>query len=255
MVLQGLTQAQAQETWRPFFDWVAARPTDYTVSKRSISVLPARMFWNAAVMKTIPGVVKSDDRPDAPKEHFFWSGDAGQVGQVLHAYQSTWLSQQLLDPARQPALVDALVHAAATWSVSLHFNKGLAGAPSEALARSRETATNPAVLDAFALAITGAGEGPAYPGIPGHEPGLERGRIEARIVRAAMAPLMALPTKPASYVSETDYFKADWQQAFWGEHYARLQAVKRRYDPDGLFFVHHSVGSEGWSGDGFTRTG
>jgi hypothetical protein len=31
--------------------------------------------------------------------------------------------------------------------------------------------------------------------------------------------------------------------------------VKRRYDPDGLFFVHHSVGSEAWSPDGFTRAG
>jgi len=29
--------------------------------------------------------------------------------------------------------------------------------------------------------------------------------------------------------------------------------VKNRYDPDGLFFVHHGVGSERWSADGFTR--
>ena len=35
--------------------------------------------------------------------------------------------------------------------------------------------------------------------------------------------------------------------------YARLRAVKDRYDPDGLFFVHHGVGSEDWSPDGFTR--
>ena len=32
-----------------------------------------------------------------------------------------------------------------------------------------------------------------------------------------------------------------------------LQAVKRQYDPDGLFVVHHGVGSEVWSADGFTR--
>ena len=32
-----------------------------------------------------------------------------------------------------------------------------------------------------------------------------------------------------------------------------LLAIKRRVDPDGLFFVHHGVGSEGWSDDGFTR--
>jgi hypothetical protein len=56
-----------------------------------------------------------------------------------------------------------------------------------------------------------------------------------------------------SYVSESDFFDANWQRSFWGENYPRLQAVKRRYDPDGLFFVHHGVGSEDWSADGFTR--
>lgn len=253
MVLQGLDQATATATWRPFFDWVAARSDDYVMTKPSIIALPARLFWNAEVLKSVPGVVRSDDRPDAPKANFFWSGDAGQVGQVLHGYQSTWLSQRLLAPDRQPALVDALVHAAAAWGVSLHFNKGLAGAPAEALARTRETATNPAVMDAFALAIAGAEEPPAYPGIAGHEPNVARGRVDAEVLRAAMAPLLALSPKPASYVSETDYFQADWQTAFWGEHYPRLKAIKRRYDPEGLFFVHHSVGAESWSPDGFSK--
>jgi hypothetical protein len=31
-----------------------------------------------------------------------------------------------------------------------------------------------------------------------------------------------------------------------------LAKVKAKYDPHGLFFVHHGVGSERWSEDGFT---
>ena len=56
-----------------------------------------------------------------------------------------------------------------------------------------------------------------------------------------------------SYVSESNYFEPDWRSAFWGANYPRLKQVKDKYDPDGLFFVHHGVGSEDWSPDGFTR--
>jgi FAD/FMN-containing dehydrogenase len=54
-------------------------------------------------------------------------------------------------------------------------------------------------------------------------------------------------------VSESNYFERAWQQSYWGENYKRLRAAKEQYDPDGLFFVHHGVGSEDWSADGFTR--
>ena len=56
-----------------------------------------------------------------------------------------------------------------------------------------------------------------------------------------------------SYVAESDFFEPDWQGSYWGANYPRLRAVKKKYDPDGLFFVHHGVGSEDWSADGFTR--
>jgi FAD/FMN-containing dehydrogenase len=68
-----------------------------------------------------------------------------------------------------------------------------------------------------------------------------------------MAELRKVAPEPGSYVSESDYFEADWQRSFWGTNYPRLLAVKERYDPEGLFVVHHGVGSERWSDDGFTR--
>ncbi len=112
---------------------------------------------------------------------------------------------------------------------------------------------NPAVVDAFALAISGAGGPPAYPDVPGHEPDIAGAQVRAARVTAAMDEIRKVAPRAGSYVWETDYFQPHWQEAFWGENYDRLLAVKTKYDPDGLFFLHHGVGSEDWSADGFTR--
>jgi len=112
---------------------------------------------------------------------------------------------------------------------------------------------NPAVTDAFALMITAALGEPAYPGVSGHEPNTADAQAKAAAVNASMDEIRKLLPRVDSYVSETDFFQQNWQDAFWGENYARLRAVKDKYDPDGLFFLHHGVGSEDWSADGFSR--
>lgn len=113
--------------------------------------------------------------------------------------------------------------------------------------------TNPAVLSAFGLALIGSFGPPAYPGIPGYESDLAEARAEAMTVGNAMGELRRVVPEPAACVSESNFFEKDWQRPYWGSNYERLLAVKRQYDPDGLFFVHHGVGSEEWSGDGFER--
>ena len=137
--------------------------------------------------------------------------------------------------------------------MELQFNKGLAGGRPEAIEAARDTAMNPAVVDAFALAISGAGGPPAYPGVPRHEPDVLKAGYDAAAVTAAMGELRKLVSRAASYVWETNYFEPNWQDSFWGDNYGRLKRVKQKYDPDGLFFLHHGVGSEDWSADGFTR--
>ena len=161
----------------------------------------------------------------------FWPGDQGQAGQVLHGYQSMWLPAALLRAERRQALCDALFAATRHWGVSLHLNKGLAGAPAEAVAAARDTAMNPAVLDAFALVICGAQEPPAYPGVAGHEPDVGAARQRVPAIRRAMDELRKVVPTPASYVSESNFFEPNWQQSFWGANYSRLLAVKDAVRP------------------------
>lgn len=44
-----------------------------------------------------------------------------------------------------------------------------------------------------------------------------------------------------AYWSESDYLAPAWQDELYGANYVRLQAVKKAYDPTGLFIVHHGV--------------
>jgi FAD/FMN-containing dehydrogenase len=254
MVFQGLGQQRAEAIWRPFLDWLAGSPQDFEpVSPPRILEAPARHFWDPGFLRQIPGLVLADDRPGAPVANIFWAANRDEAGQVLHGYKSAWLPASLLEGDRQERLGDALFAASRQWGVSLHLNKGLAGAPADVVAAAGDTAINPLALDAFALAICAAEGPPAYPGIPGHEPDPSAARGHAQAIDRAMAEVEALLPTVGSYVAESDYFDAAWQQSYWGPNYARLLAVKDKYDPDGLFFVHHGVGSERWSADGFTR--
>ena len=108
-------------------------------------------------------------------------------------------------------------------------------------------------LGALALAIIGGEDPPAFPGVPGHRPDLEVDRRNARAIGKAINELKSVAPGAGSYFAESDFFEPDWQTSYWGPNYSRLLSIKKKYDPDGLFFVHHGVGSEDWSADGFTR--
>jgi FAD/FMN-containing dehydrogenase len=240
--------------WVPFLDALDAdKEWKVEFSPLKIVATSARTFWSPTLVKRMLGLIKRDDRPGAPETNVFWPGDQGQAGQFMHGYDSAWLPASLLAPGRRSELADALFAASRHRGLSLHLNKGLAGASPEVLAAARDTAVNPAVLTAFALLIMGAAEGPAYPGVTGREPAVDAARSASQAIARAMEEIRKLVPRPAAYVSESNYFEPRWQEAFWGANYARLLAVKERYDPEGLFFMHHGPGSERWSADGFTR--
>ena len=250
MVSQGLDSAQVSEVWQSFFDWVKASPQDFIVeSPLSAGAWDSRGWWDVGGN---PSIIR-DMRDEASKKHGWWQGDQDEVGTFLHGFDSLWLPASLLEEKQQKRLAGALFAASRHKQLQLHINKGLAGAPPEALAATRQTATNPAVIDAFTLVIIADGEAPAYPGLVRPAMDLAAARKDAHNIDLAAAELRQIVPNGGSYVSESNYFNRSWQWAYWGKNYSRLREIKAKYDFNGLFFVHHGVGSEDWSADGFTR--
>ena len=254
MVFHGLDKAQADAVWKPFFDWVSASPQDYTMAAAPrIIAVPARNWWDPAYLrKNLPETIIPDGRPGAPEDHVWWAGNQDEAGFFLHGYESGWLPATLLKKEQQARFNDAVFAGSRHWKVSLHFNKGLAGAPAAAVTAAKDTPMNPAVLSAFALAIIAGGGPPAYPGMPGPGPDMALARKNAAAIGKTIGALRKLAPGAGSYVSEAGFFDTDWRRGYWGQNYKRLLAAKKTYDPAGLFFVHHGVGSEDWSADGFT---
>jgi hypothetical protein len=251
MVSQGLGPEQTRAAWQPFFDWVKASPDDFDLVSPGASAWDARTWWD---LDKRSSVYARDTREGAPAHHGWGKGDQGEVGIFLHGYDSLWLPASLLQKDRQRSLADALFAASRHQMVRLHIGKGLAGAPDDVRAAALRTATNPAVVDAFTLVIIAEGERPpAYPGYPRPAIDLEAARKNARDIDLAAAELRKIAPDSGSYVSESNYFNRRWQQEYWGGNYPKLRCIKSKYDAEGLFVVHHGVGSEEWSADGFSR--
>jgi FAD/FMN-containing dehydrogenase len=282
MLAHGLDADQVKATWKPFLDWVAQLSSDY--SKKGLSALgsiPARHFWDSQWWKehwpevaypnsngnpfvamldfglrsVVPNpVLTYDKRPGAPPINAWWKGNTFECAWFIWAYESLWLPDTLLqDDAQQQRLADALFAASRHSGFELHFNKGLAGAPADAIARTKDTPTNPAVTTSFALLIAGDMQQPAYPGVAGHEPSVAEGRDAAKRVHQCVDQMRAVAGESGAYVSESNFFEKGFQRSYWGSNYPRLAQIKSKYDPEGLFFVHNGVGSEEWSADGFTK--
>lgn len=61
-----------------------------------------------------------------------------------------------------------------------------------------------------------------------------------------LGPLREISPNGGTYYNEADINEPNWQQAFWGANYPRLLSIKKKWDPTGVFYSHHGVGSEEW---------
>jgi hypothetical protein len=75
---------------------------------------------------------------------------------------------------------------------------------------ARDTATDPAMLNAFALAIVADGDN-GYPGWRGNEPALAAARRSRTPIHQSMDELRSLAPNSGAYVSESNFFEEDWK--------------------------------------------
>ncbi|KAE8824776.1 hypothetical protein PTNB85_09540 [Pyrenophora teres f. teres] len=50
-----------------------------------------------------------------------------------------------------------------------------------------------------------------------------------------------------SYLNEASVMEAEWQESFYGGYYPKLSEIKRKWDPNDLFYATTAVGSERWT--------
>src|SRR5262249_49359896 len=135
MVHLGLDTAQSRKIWQPFLDWLSQSSAAYTLeSQPEIGSMPFRHWWDPDWRKQHHlESFKNAPRPGASPSNVWWNGDAGQVGWVVWGFESLWMPASLLHDDSQEKLANALFAASRSAEVELHFNKGLAGAPVEAI--------------------------------------------------------------------------------------------------------------------------
>ena len=189
--------ALARAAWTPLIDFANTHGSDYEGQNAfSVASIPPRYLWNGWLYRILGrSFVNFDGRPAASWTDFWWRVTSDEVGAFWYAYASAWLPVSLLRPENQARLVDAWLAASRQWPVSFHFNKGLAGAPPAVTSAARNTATNPDVLDAFALALIFSEGPPVFKGFPA--PDLATADANRSRVQAAMAALRAALPTPA----------------------------------------------------------
>lgn len=112
-------------------------------------------------------------------------------------------------------------------------------APDLQRAGNPDNAVNPAWREALAHIILHVAWDP-------NQPADQIKQIRADFTHGDMQALRDATPGSGCYLSEADPDEPEWQKAFYGDKYARLREIKKRYDPRGLFYAFRGVGSEEW---------
>ncbi|SPQ27115.1 b080c8bd-97fb-40e4-98c9-4cd3d3d8c9e4 [Thermothielavioides terrestris] len=112
------------------------------------------------------------------------------------------------------------------------FNPGY-GAP------RGSSATHPAWRNATDFVI-------ASISVPTNATRAQKADLQSVMTNTMESALRKASTSGCTYVNEADPYQRDWQSHFWGEQYPALRALRRKWDPLGVFYATSTPGTEEW---------
>ncbi|KAH7414292.1 hypothetical protein DE146DRAFT_30974 [Phaeosphaeria sp. MPI-PUGE-AT-0046c] len=135
-------------------------------------------------------------------------------------------------------IADALIMAAMPEPTQLGFNVGHIVNPGHGVPIA-DNAIHPTWRNASSFVITNV----IVTGTESWAAKKERENFNTNVVGKA---LRDASPGGASYVNEGDLNEPNWQEAYWGSKYARLLEVRKKYDPEGVFYTQTTPGTESW---------
>ena len=68
--------------------------------------------------------------------------------------------------------------------------------------------------------------------------------LQAQLTNVIVPSLEAITPRSGAYLNEANFQQPNFQEAFYGANYPKLLEVKKKWDPDSLFYATTAVGSE-----------
>jgi hypothetical protein len=78
-------------------------------------------------------------------------------------------------------------------------------------------------------------------------PWVDMEAAQKRMTNEFMPKIERVTPGSGSYMNEADFQQKNWQSTFYGSNYNKLKDIKKKYDPEFLFYNLMSVGSEAWT--------
>lgn len=253
MFFQGVSGQEAQAAWDEMGEWLINHKSEYAVNTNTMLIPPEQMwdanFWE----KNNPNFIQLNPSQSGIPGAYWYTMNNSELFRYWYSYQSWWIPQSLFKESRIDKLAETVFLASRLINVEFHTFKGLAGASKDAIEFTQATSTNPAIFNASGIIIISSGNNQVYPGVANKDLDHKEAEIVSHKIIKAIQYFMQLAPQSGAYLNEADYFQKDWQRVFWGDNYSRLLKIKKKYDPQGLFYCHHCVGSEFWDAAGMCR--